>query len=160
MGHSPNYASQTVTINIASGVVSAAAPHNLRKGDPIAFATTGALPTGLTAGTTYYVANTPSFSSTTFQVSATLGGAAIALSGTQSGVQTVAAPSGTYRVVRIMHTVTEQILTGQANAAAAKAAAKDPTQFNIAKNWRERRVMQIVGEDAFEYVVSAADDGT
>jgi hypothetical protein len=59
-----------------------AAPAN---GDVVVFTTTGALPTGLTAGTEYYVVNR---TSTTFEVSATSGGASIAFSGSQSGVQT------------------------------------------------------------------------
>lgn len=76
--------SQTATITIASPAVVtvAAAPAN---GDVVIFSTTGALPTGLTAGVEYYVINR---TSTTFQVSATLGGSAINTTGTQSGSQT------------------------------------------------------------------------
>ena len=48
------------------------------------FATTGALPTGITAGTTYYAVNV---SGSTFQIAATYGGTPIATSGTQSGTQ-------------------------------------------------------------------------
>jgi hypothetical protein len=75
---------QTATITIATpGVVTVnSAPAN---GAVVTFSTNGALPTGLTAGTNYYVVNR---TSTTFQVSATSGGSAIATSGTQSGVQT------------------------------------------------------------------------
>jgi hypothetical protein len=78
--------SSTVTITIASpGVVSWTA-HGLVAGTPIAFSTTGALPTGLAAATTYYVLapNTNDFT-----VSATVGGAAINTSGSQSGVHTI-----------------------------------------------------------------------
>lgn len=76
--------SQTATITIASpGVITVtSAPSN---GDVVTFTTTGALPTGLTAGTDYYVINR---TSTTFQVSATVGGAAIDTSGSQSGTHT------------------------------------------------------------------------
>jgi hypothetical protein len=76
--------SQDASISIAApGVVTvASAPSN---GDVVTFSTTGALPTGLTAGTEYYVVNR---TSTTFQVSATSGGSAITTSGTQSGTQT------------------------------------------------------------------------
>jgi hypothetical protein len=75
---------QAVDITIdAPGVVSgASAPAN---NDIVIFSTTGALPTGLTAGTTYYAVNR---TSTTFQVAATSGGSAITTSGSQSGVQT------------------------------------------------------------------------
>jgi hypothetical protein len=76
--------SQTADITIATpGVItvsSAPANNNL-----VVFSTTGALPTGLTAGTGYYVVNR---TATTFEVSATYGGSAIATTGTQSGSQT------------------------------------------------------------------------
>jgi hypothetical protein len=52
-------------------------------GTPVKFTTTGALPTGFVAGTVYYVAAT---TPTTFTLSATVGGAAISASGSQSGV--------------------------------------------------------------------------
>lgn len=76
--------SQTAIIAIASpGVFTvSAAPNN---GDVVVFSTTGTLPTGIVAGTTYFVVNR---TSSTFNVAATSGGAAINLSGTQSGSQT------------------------------------------------------------------------
>lgn len=75
---------QTATISIASpAVVSVTtAPAN---GTAVAFSTTGALPTGITANTAYYVINS---SGTTYQLSLTAGGTAINTSGTQSGVHT------------------------------------------------------------------------
>lgn len=63
-------------------------PYVPAAGTPIKFTTTGALPTGIVAGTTYYVTN-PGVAS--FNVSATVGGANIAFSGTQSGVHTATA---------------------------------------------------------------------
>jgi hypothetical protein len=57
---------------------------NLADGTPITFTTTGALPTGLLPGVTYY---TKYLTSTTFNVSATSGGVAINTSGSQSGNQ-------------------------------------------------------------------------
>jgi hypothetical protein len=78
----------TVTMTIAvPGVVSWTA-HGLAAGHPIIFTTTGALPTGLTAGTTYYVVTVGVNS---FQVSATVGGASITTSGSQSGTHTCTA---------------------------------------------------------------------
>jgi hypothetical protein len=77
--------SATVTITIASPGVVTWTAHGLTDGAKVAFSTTGALPTGLTAATTYYVVNS---AANTFQVAATLGGAAINTSGTQSGVHT------------------------------------------------------------------------
>jgi len=83
------FQNQTVTLTIATpGVVNWTA-HGLADGQPISFATTGTLPTGLVAGTTYYV-KTPLANS--FNVAATPGGAAIAFSGAQSGTQTASDP--------------------------------------------------------------------
>jgi hypothetical protein len=91
----PAVKSAAATITIAApGVISWTA-HGLAAGTPVKFATTGALPTGLTAGTTYYVSAT-SLTTNSFSVSATPGGAAITTTGSQSGthtVSTVPAPS-------------------------------------------------------------------
>jgi hypothetical protein len=75
---------QTATISIGSPAVITVgtAPNN---GDVVSFSTTSALPTGIVAGTNYYVINR---TATTFNISATSGGAAINTSGSQSGVQT------------------------------------------------------------------------
>ncbi len=77
--------SSTVTITIASPGVVTWNSHGLSAGAPVVFSTTGALPAGLTAGTTYYVRDE---AANTFSVSATAGGAAINTSGSQSGTQT------------------------------------------------------------------------
>lgn len=75
----------TVTMTIASPCVVTYTGHGMVNGAGVIFSTTGALPTGLTAGTLYYVINR---ATDTFQVAATQGGAAINTSGTQSGVHT------------------------------------------------------------------------
>lgn len=77
----------TPTMTIASPCVVTSTGHNLAAGDPISFNTTGALPTGVTAGTTYYVAGT--VTADTFNISATQGGANINTSGSQSGTHTL-----------------------------------------------------------------------
>lgn len=75
----------TVTLTIAGpcvvtfGVV-------LAEGTAVSFSTTGALPTGLTAGTTYYLRNV---SGLTANLSATPTGSLITTSGTQSGTQSM-----------------------------------------------------------------------
>jgi hypothetical protein len=75
----------TVTLTIANpcvitlGVI-------LTSGTGIKLATTGALPTGLTAGTTYYLINVDGV---TANLSTTSGGTAITTSGSQSGVQSI-----------------------------------------------------------------------
>lgn len=78
-------ASQIVALlTIASpGVVSV--PSSPQNGDQVSFTSTGTLPTGITAGVTYYVINR---TSTTFEIAATSGGAAIAFSGSYSGTVT------------------------------------------------------------------------
>lgn len=76
----------TVTMTIAAPCVVTWTGHTLAADTPIVFTTTGALPTGLTAGTTYYV-KTP-VAGATFNVAASAGGAAITTTGTQSGTHT------------------------------------------------------------------------
>lgn len=74
----------TATITIASpAVVTSTILYN--EGAAISFSTTGALPTGITAGTTYYVFNANGL---TFQL-LDAAGAVVNTSGTQSGVQTI-----------------------------------------------------------------------
>jgi hypothetical protein len=92
--------SSTVTISIASPGVVTWNSHGLAAGEPVEFTTTGALPTGLSIYTTYYVINP---TTNTFQVAATPGGAAINTSGSQSGTHTaytslITLPAGTYDI--------------------------------------------------------------
>lgn len=68
--------------------------HGLSAGDTVRFYTTGVLPTGITANTTYYVIAS-GLTANAFKVATTLGGSAINMSGTPSGVHTaVNAPDG------------------------------------------------------------------
>lgn len=91
----------TVTITIATPGVITWTGHNFLAGSPIVLTTTGALPTGLTAGTTYYVVNP---AANTFQLAATPGGSAINTTGSQSGTHTgtnysrLTVPSGVTKV--------------------------------------------------------------
>jgi hypothetical protein len=71
------------TITVASPAVVTSAV-NLADGTPITLTTTGALPTGLLPGVTYY---TKYITAATFNLAATSGGASINTSGTQSGTQ-------------------------------------------------------------------------
>jgi len=74
-----------VTISIATpGVITLPAGFNFKNGTLIQFESSGALPTGLVVGTTYFVRDS---SGTNFSVAATISGAAITTSGTQSGLQ-------------------------------------------------------------------------
>lgn len=84
--------SAVVTLTIASPTVISWTAHALAAGAGVKFATTGALPTGLTAGTTYYV-STASLATDTFRIADTqahalAGTNSINTSGSQSGVHT------------------------------------------------------------------------
>lgn len=74
------------TVTIASPGVFTLNNHRLQTNDRILFETTGALPTGLSAETWYYVVST---TNDTFQVSSTKNGTAINTSGSQSGTHYV-----------------------------------------------------------------------
>lgn len=79
-----------VTITIAAPGVITWANHGLVANTPVVFTTTGALPTGITAGTTYYVSAT-GLTTNSFSISTTAGGATVTTTGTQSGVHTATA---------------------------------------------------------------------
>lgn len=81
----------TVTISNATPAVVTWTAHGLVVGQPVVFSTTGALPTGLTAGTVYYVVSS-GLSADAFSVATTPGGAAIDTSGAGSGTHTAVAP--------------------------------------------------------------------
>lgn len=86
------YKTGTVTITIATpGVVSLTA-HGLKTGDQVQITTTGALPTGLTASTTYFVIknDADSFWLATTRANAAAG-TKIGTSGSQSGTHTLVA---------------------------------------------------------------------
>lgn len=86
----------TVTITIAAPGVVTWTAHGMPENTAIVLTTTGALPTGLVAGTTYYLRNV---TTNTFELSATVGGASITTSGSQSGVQTgTSQPVGSRRL--------------------------------------------------------------
>jgi hypothetical protein len=104
----------TVTITIASPGVVTWTGHTFNNGEPIILTTTGALPTGLTANTIYYIV---SAAANTFRLALTPGGAAINTSGTQSGTHTgknqsrLTVPSGVTKV-RLGYSFTMTNVTG------------------------------------------------
>jgi hypothetical protein len=77
---------KTCTISIASPAV-VTQTNSFVAGQPVYFQTTGALPTGLSANQAFFVSAT-GLTGSSFQVSATSGGASINTSGSQSGTQT------------------------------------------------------------------------
>lgn len=82
----PLVSTGTFTVTLASPGVFTLVSHGLVLDDTVYFTTTGALPTGLTINTRYFVVSVPT--ADTFTVSATKGGSAINTSVSQSGVHT------------------------------------------------------------------------
>lgn len=80
----------TVTMTIASPCVVTWTSHGLTEGAAVVFTTSGALPTGITSGTTYYVGKSPG--ANTFNVSTSranvVAGTSVNTSGSQSGTHT------------------------------------------------------------------------
>lgn len=75
----------TGTVTIATPGVWSSTAHGMQNGNRVSLSTTGALPTGLAVNTIYYLVGV---AANTFQLAATWGGAAIATTGSQSGVHT------------------------------------------------------------------------
>ena len=84
-----------VTISVGTPGVVSWTGHGLQAGQPVVFSTTGALPTGLTAGTVYYVI-AAGLTANSFSVAATPGGTGIATTGAGTGIHTVTAPPAGY----------------------------------------------------------------
>ena len=80
--------SAAVTLTIASPCVVTWTANGLPDGTPVVLTTTGVLPTGLSTGTIYYVVDR---TANTFRLSATMGGAPIVTTGSQSGTHTATA---------------------------------------------------------------------
>lgn len=79
-----------ITIGIATNTAINWLGHGLATGTPISFTTTGALPTGMTAGQIYYVRTI--LDANSFTIVDTQGGSTnVATSGTQSGIHTARA---------------------------------------------------------------------
>lgn len=85
---STNLTIGTFTVTIASPGVFTLNNHGLTVNDRVQFTTTGALPTGLSTATTYYVISS-GLTANNFQVSASLSGTAVNTSGSQSGTHTL-----------------------------------------------------------------------
>lgn len=131
-----NYQNPQVTLTIASPCVVTLQGHLLSTGDTVIFQTTGALPTGLVAGTTYYV---NVVDANTFNVSATNGGSNINTSGSQSGTQTIWSPSNTTTFVGFKSEIFTSYLTYEwwrdaYEYGALRTVTTRPTQFTITPN--------------------------
>ena len=81
----------TCTISNASPAVVTSVAHGLRSGMRVQFTTTGALPTGLSTSTTYYVQK---IDADTFNVATSVGGTPVDTSSAGSGTHTAINPTG------------------------------------------------------------------
>jgi hypothetical protein len=86
--YGPLLSGKTVTVTIATPGVFTLTTHGLAANDRVIFSTSGALPTGLTAGTVYFVI-AAGLTADEFEVSTAQGGSAVNTSGTQSGTHKV-----------------------------------------------------------------------
>lgn len=87
-----NRTGTTVTISIATPGVVTQTAHGYTNGQEVQFSTTGALPTGITAGNKYYTRNV---TTDTYELGVTSSATtSVATSGTQSGVHTAYKNSG------------------------------------------------------------------
>lgn len=87
-GAAPNWSGQSVTASSSSGLLFTLNSHGLFNGDRVKFGGS-VVPTGITAGTWYYVVNR---TANTFKVAATLGGSAIAYTDAGTSVTVTSAP--------------------------------------------------------------------
>jgi hypothetical protein len=100
---------QTFTMSIATPAVFTANSHGYNNNDQVTLYTTGALPTGFTAGTSYFIRNA---TTNTFELSLTTGGASIASSGSQSGTHSVLRSYGISSNTFLLKTGNLPALTG------------------------------------------------
>lgn len=115
----------TVTMTIASPAVFSYTSHGLVDGDIVRFTTSGALPTGITAGTDYYVISA-GLTSNAFEVSTSNGGSAVNTSGSQSGTHTL------YRMTRnITKGGTSALVSGDIASGQVFTVVDDGTQWQL-----------------------------
>ena len=157
-------AASLVTLSIASPCVLTWPAHELVSGDPVAITTTGALPTGLTASTTYYAIVT---GSDTLNLAATAGGAAIVTSGTQSGAHTAMSNANKGRALPVAPITTTDwwIESGVTNRMAAfdlkrntQSVGTSPLAFLFAPGERVNTI-GVLGMDGDSITVSATSGG-
>jgi hypothetical protein len=130
-----------VTISQANpGVVTYSGADVWANGDPIELTTTGALPTGLSTGTTYYIVNLNT-GANTFNLAATVGGA---------GIQTTSAGSGTHTAHHVPALgITDGVFVGTAGALAVTMAdGVDATFVAAPAGYHPIRVQKVLATTA------------
>jgi hypothetical protein len=128
-GFSNTIGTATVTITIATPGVITWTAHGLVTGSPVVFTTTGALPTGITAGTTYFAITSSTLGVNTFQIATSAAnaaaGTAITTSGTQSGVQTATTSA----------TVQSPLMTTTTFGPSGLTGSQTTPVLNLAQTW-------------------------
>jgi hypothetical protein len=104
--------SSTVTITNAAPAVIGWTGHGMVAGQPVVFSTTGTMPNGLAAAFTYYIVSP---TTNTFEVAATVGGAALATSSAGTGTFSCAAQGN--------NIYAGNVITGATTGATATVAA-------------------------------------
>lgn len=120
--------SGTVTMTIAAPGVVTWTAHELLENDAVTITTTGALPTGITAGTVYYVRDV---TTNTFKLASTRGGSAITTTGSQSGTHTATLADG--RPSSMPHGLVHAILLLVGHWFANREATTDQSSGNVSK---------------------------
>lgn len=143
---------QTFTVTVATPGVFTANGHSLVNGDIVKFTTTGALPTGLVAGTKYYVIAS---TTNTFEVSATYGGSAINTTGSQSGTHTLQQVSASIvglspRGFRIKNSAGTIVMVKLGNTNPTQV---DLTDYKILRNLRRNKELWFVSKSATSITV-------
>lgn len=136
LGSQFTHPAATVTLSLATpGVVNQTA-HGYLVGQSVVFTTTGALPTGLTAGTRYYVI-AAGLTANAFEVAAAPGGSAVAFTGTQSGVQTSSGANvfGTAFIADFSNAPTSYLLQGNHTIGIDLRGANYSLAAIIGDNW-------------------------
>jgi hypothetical protein len=131
VGRGTDVEAGAATMTIASPAVVTKTAHNLENGMAVVFSTTGALPTGVTAGTVYYVINK---ATDTLQISTTSGGTAVNTSGTQSGTHTLTPVSAVVSstTATIFSKSHGYIVGNRIRLTAGSSAALDGHEFDVA----------------------------
>lgn len=120
-------ANAAITITIATPAVVSLTAHGLVEGDTVRFITTGALPTGITAGTEYFVISA-GLTANAFEIATIRGGPAINTSGGQSGVHYLSIP-----LSNILHAHLARLYVGKGSAFVYSISGS-PEDFRITGN--------------------------
>lgn len=149
------YIDSTVTITIAAPGVITWANHGLSVDDTIRFTTTGALPTGLSTGTTYYVKQV--LSANTFTVASSAGGSAITTSGTQSGTHTALVWYGTAVMAVANTVVTVATFTIPGSSMGVGGQMQVDALFSMTNNATVKTIGMTYGGTTFASIAAASN---